>query len=271
MSKQQGEKRQIYSNDLQQIPADAILPKFDVPDLSTEFDFESSLFKEAGKIVLNNFLDIPIPLTDLSVYLDYPELEDYLEIDFTYVKPPSSMIEQVTLRPTKKVFREKTQVIANNAKREEKKQSCQYSKSLHTFENKSDPEIKAMLEKAFNGKVPDGKVHLLKRDVNVSDCIRLECDERIQYPSKDSILFAKNLDTGKNIRIKVHDNGGGATTAGFYVKNINKGKWAYTYKDGDDYVMQVFDSTLNIKKMTKLDIKTDEYVKNSAVFENDVN
>lgn len=158
----------IYQNELPEMPADPILPKFTIPEISGKISEGSELYNQIWtNITPDPFLGIPIELTDLSIYNEPVDSKDLLneEVEFLIPKQEFSVPQIATsaapvVRPKKTIsmsMQEKHQAEVDTF--EKSKQIIPPNAPGSNFETETQKQLKA----AFGGKVPPGKIYLFKK------------------------------------------------------------------------------------------------------------
>ena len=154
----------LYRNELPDMPADPLLPKFNIPQLSSKIMKDSKLYNELKtNLTPDPFLGIPVEFSNLAIYNEQTSIEDFSNEDLKYMEIASqNSIPQIQ--------RESEAAIHSKPRREIKK--AQEAKSKPTSYIKSepitgpdDPQIQKQLAAAFGGedKIPPGKVQLFKK------------------------------------------------------------------------------------------------------------
>ncbi|KAH0792729.1 hypothetical protein GPJ56_003352 [Histomonas meleagridis] len=153
----------VYQNQLHEIYADCLLPKFEVPHLSTEFNPNSAILqKSSNGFPTNSLLGVDLELADMSTYWQKTDSDEVFEEDFLYisdlVKRQSAIVMQATPITNKP---DKNDTLSPT--KENRRSAPQYKKSPF-YSSIEDPEIQEQLEIAFNGEVPPGTVHMIKKE-----------------------------------------------------------------------------------------------------------
>ena len=154
----------LYRNELPDMPADPLLPKFNIPQLSPKIMKDSKLYNDLWtNLTPDPFMGIPVEFSNLAIYNEQTSIEDFSNEDLKYMEIAS----QNTIPQIK---RELDVAIHAKPRRELKKSQDEPAKKTNYIKSEpitgiDDPQIKKQLAAAFGGedKIPPGKVQLLKK------------------------------------------------------------------------------------------------------------
>lgn len=156
-------RKPVYQNELPPLPADCILPKFEIPRLSAEFSLDAEIHKlSTDSFVTDTFLGVPIEFADLAIYSIPAKEEDIREEDLRYVPDLVPTTSRLTV-PTAQPFTRAP--LEAPVKAKQRDPSKIYRRSPF-FSSRSDPEMEEQLKVAFAnypGGVPRGKICLVRR------------------------------------------------------------------------------------------------------------
>jgi hypothetical protein len=154
-------RKATYRNALPPLPSDCILPKFEIPRLSTDFDLEAPIHKFAVEtFVTDPFLGIPVEFADLAIYSFPPTSEAYREADVLYMPELVDNSQSFSLPNAPTYGRPRTE---ETAKAKPTADPRTFYVRSPFFETAEDSGIQEQLESAFGGRVPAGKVCLVKK------------------------------------------------------------------------------------------------------------
>lgn len=160
--------RPTYHNHLPPLPADCILPKFQVPKLSIEFNEKAEIHRRIPhNFLTGSLLGIPVEFGDLSVYTKKVDGDlGVTKEDMRYVPELAEGTTDLIIpsKPNLTVVRPPEAVVKPT---ENKDAELRYRKSPH-FDSLEDDEIQEQLKCAFNGNVPKGHVSLVRKAPDLS-------------------------------------------------------------------------------------------------------
>jgi hypothetical protein len=156
-------RKPVYQNELPPLPADCILPKFEIPRLSPEFSLEAEIHKlSTDSFVTDTFLGVPVEFADLAIYSIPAKNEDIREEDLRYVPDLVPTTSRLTVPAAQPFTRAPVEAPVKVKQRDPSKL---YRRSPF-FSSRSDPEMEEQLKAAFAnypGGVPRGEICLVRR------------------------------------------------------------------------------------------------------------
>lgn len=245
---QQDRTKHIYHNEIPQMPADAIMPMFEIPTLSTDFTYDSPLYTQnSNALIGDRFLGVKVEFTDFSVYNENASADDFKDSEFAYL--PHERLSTASIPQT--IPREKAfNMHEKSHLHDEHKSSTHYLKSS-TISSTDDPQINEQLKAAFGGNVPEGKVRLIKKNENLFK-IQIIGSE---YLPSDGLI----LESGKGQYVRVLPKDGGEPRSSYNVKTREE-KWGYFKEDEDgNFLLAVSNDQMYAKRMTARNMKTNPH------------
>jgi hypothetical protein len=157
-------RKAILRNELPPLPADCLLPKFEVPRLSTDLLLDAPFYKSATQpLVTDPFLGVPIEFVDLSVYSQPVKDDDITESDLKYLPELAEHAQATSLIvPAARLSARPSQRHDDVTKAQHTTEArSRYLKSPF-YDSLEHPAIHSQLESAFHGNVPPGAVSLIR-------------------------------------------------------------------------------------------------------------
>lgn len=250
-----------YTNQLPELPSDPLLPKFAIPEISSEI-MDSSIYNDIKtNLTPDPFLGVPVEFTDLSVYNKKPTVHDYTADDVEYMEKGTSS-RSVQLHP--ELFNEN--ILARRERQPEpipKAHVSQYRRSEIITSENYDEEVEENLKRAFGNNRPEGKVYLIKEEVPLT---KLTIQRSAYKPPVTNFLFQAHSGNTKFIKEIAPE--GGAPIQGYEVDE-NANPYAYLiFHEEDNTVSFGYSLTeLQLSMMVPRDRNTNELTARPVKFE----
>jgi hypothetical protein len=153
--------RPQFRNSLPPLPSDCILPKYDVPHLSTEINLESAIHKFSVESFQSDpFLGIPVEFSDLAIYSFEQTGDAYRPTDLLYMPDLVDQSQVLAVPSASTHIRPRQEEPVKSASVADPRRF--YVRSPF-YNSDRDPHIQEQLQSAFGGRVPPGAVCLIKR------------------------------------------------------------------------------------------------------------
>lgn len=241
-----------YHNDLPELPADAILPLFQVPKLSTEFSFDSCLYKNAThEFITDSLLGVPVEFCDLSIYSNPPNADDITELDLEYmpdlvqVQPQELVMPTAEMAPKPSIHRDEAPRI--------QKPKIRFHKSPF-YKSPEDPEIQEQLNHAFNGNVPGGELLMLEEAQPLTELL-IRATEGID-PS--NLLLMSREKRSMKIIPRTEEEEEVRATRAYDVSSKSSTNKCYYYIEDGKFCIGVIEKKLIVKPMTTKEMNEKE-------------